>query len=290
MSFKYGTTALMVASYSGHYECVKELIMQGAEINYQRETGSTALFFASQQGHNEVVKLLFEFGASTEFQTKDGGTALTVASQYGHSKVVDTLLKNGANVHDQLNDGATSLFLAAQEGHVTVIRQLLSSGAKVNQSREVMLHFEGFKGHGHRVSPSLDHSSFFTSLQDGTAPLWMAAQMGHSEAVKVLLLRGADRDADRQDGSTALFKAAIKGHNSVIEELLKFSPSLGLLKNGSTALHAAVMGGNHRTVLLLLGANADPTLPNKNNELPADLTKSDRILRVLHPKILNGDS
>lgn len=27
----------MVASYSGHYECVKELIMQGADINYQRE-------------------------------------------------------------------------------------------------------------------------------------------------------------------------------------------------------------------------------------------------------------
>ena len=33
-----------------------------------------------------------------------------------------------------------------------------------------------------------------------------------------------------KDGSTALFKAAIKGHDSVIEELLKFSPSLGLLK------------------------------------------------------------
>lgn len=36
-SFQYGTTALMVASYSGHYECVRELIMQGADINYQRE-------------------------------------------------------------------------------------------------------------------------------------------------------------------------------------------------------------------------------------------------------------
>ncbi|KAI4828895.1 hypothetical protein KUCAC02_022966 [Chaenocephalus aceratus] len=283
----------MVASYSGHYECVKELIMQGADINYQKETGSTALFFASQQGHNDVVKLLFEFGASTEFQTKNGGTALTVASQYGHSKVVETLLKNGANVHDQLyvshifsllfvssrcqyfclsetwclrctpcprswnpatQDGATPLFLAAQEGHVTVIRQLLSTGAK-----------------------------------DGTAALWMAAQMGHSEVVRVLLLRGADRDADR-DGSTALFKAALKGHNSVIEELLKFSPSVGLLKNGSTALHAAVMSGNLRTVLLLLEANADPTVPNKNNELPANLTKNDRILKMLHPIILIGDS
>lgn len=35
-------------------------------------------------------------------------------------------------------------------------------------------------------------------LQDATAPLWMAAQMGHSETVRVLLLRGADRDAERQ--------------------------------------------------------------------------------------------
>lgn len=33
--------------------------------------------------------------------------------------------------------------------------------------------------------------------QDGTAPLWIASQMGHSEVVRVMLLRGADRDAAR---------------------------------------------------------------------------------------------
>lgn len=38
--FQAGTTALMVASHSGHYDCVKELIMQGADINYQREVTS----------------------------------------------------------------------------------------------------------------------------------------------------------------------------------------------------------------------------------------------------------
>ncbi|XP_062308672.1 ankyrin repeat domain-containing protein 29 isoform X4 [Osmerus eperlanus] len=221
-----GTTALMVASFSAHYDCARELIMQGADINLQRKTGSTALFFASQQGHNEIVKLLFEFGASTELQTKDG---------------------------------ATPLFLASQGGHLTVIRHLLSSGAKVNHSRE-----------------------------DGTAPIWMAAQMGHDDVVKVLLLRGADRDAYRNDGSTALFKSAFKGHNNVIEELLKFSPSLDLLKNGSTVLHAAVTGGNPSSVSLLLRAKADPTLPNKDNKLPADLTKSEDILMALHQKSLNA--
>ncbi|XP_044279962.1 ankyrin repeat domain-containing protein 29 isoform X1 [Varanus komodoensis] len=229
-----GSTALMVASFYGHKECVRELVLQGADINLQRESGATALFFAAQQGHNDIVKFLFEYGASTEFKTKDGGTALLAACQHGHLKVVETLLKHGANIQDQLYDGATALFLAAQGGFLDLIRLLLSSGAKVNQPR-----------------------------QDGTAPLWIASQMGHSEVVKVMLLRGADRDAARNDGTTALLKAASKGYSDVIEELLKFSPALGLLKNGTSALHAAVLGGNARAVALLLEAGADPWLRNK---------------------------
>uniref|UniRef100_A0A8C3IXR7 Ankyrin repeat domain 29 n=2 Tax=Chrysemys picta bellii TaxID=8478 RepID=A0A8C3IXR7_CHRPI len=258
-SFKHfttlGTTALMVASHYGHIECVRELVLQGADINLQRESGTTALFFAAQQGHNDVVRFLFEFGASTEFRTKDGGTALLAACQYGHTRVVETLLKHGANIHDQLCDGATALFLAAQGGYLDVIRLLLSSGAKVNQPR-----------------------------QDGTAPLWIASQMGHSEIVRVMLLRGADRDATRNDGTTALLKAANKGYHDVIEELLKFSPALGLLKNGTSALHAAVLGGNIKAVALLLEAGADPSLKNKANELPAELTQNERILRLLRAK------
>ncbi|XP_067402689.1 ankyrin repeat domain-containing protein 29 isoform X2 [Emydura macquarii macquarii] len=120
--------------------------------------------------------------------------------------------------------------------------------------------------------------------KDGTAPLWIASQMGHSEVVRVMLLRGADRDATRNDGTTALLKAANKGYNDVIEELLKFSPALGLLKNGTSALHAAVLGGNVKAVALLLEAGADPFLRNKANELPAELTKNERILRLFRTK------
>ncbi|KAK1337839.1 hypothetical protein QTO34_002475 [Cnephaeus nilssonii] len=232
-----GTSLLMVASYAGHIDCVRELVLQGADINLQRESGTTALFFAAQQGHNDVVRFLFEFGASTEFRTKDGGTALLAASQYGHRQVVDTLLKHGANVHDQLYDGATALFLAAQGGYLDVTRLLLSSGARVNQPR-----------------------------QDGTAPLWIASQMGHSEVVRVMLLRGAEWDATRDDGTTALLKAANKGYHAVIEELLKFSPTLGILKNGTSALHAAVLSGNIKT------AGADPALRNKVRPALASLT------------------
>nr|XP_033790223.1 ankyrin repeat domain-containing protein 29-like [Geotrypetes seraphini] len=108
--------------------------------------------------------------------------------------------------------------------------------------------------------------------------------MGHKEVVRVLLLHGADRDATRNDGSTALFKAATKGFSEVIEELLKFSPALGILKNGSTALHAAVLGGHSKSISLLLDAGADPMLRNKENELAVEMTQNERIRRLLRPR------
>lgn len=41
ISFQFRTTALMVASYNGHSDCARELIMQGADINLQREVKYT---------------------------------------------------------------------------------------------------------------------------------------------------------------------------------------------------------------------------------------------------------
>ncbi|XP_056377724.1 ankyrin repeat domain-containing protein 29 isoform X3 [Hyla sarda] len=241
------------AARKGNLALLQLLLNSGrVDVDCRDSTGTTALMVASYAGHVQCVRELVLQGADINLQKDDGGTALLAACQHGHCRVAETLLKNGANMHDQLCDGATPLFLAAQGGFVDVVRLLLTYGAKANQPR-----------------------------QDGTTALWIAAQLGYSEVVRVLLLRGADRDAMRIDGTSALFKAASKGFNDVIEELLKFSPTLGLLKNGSTALHAAVLGGNPKSVSLLLEAGANPTIRNKGNEQPADLTKNERILRLL---------
>ncbi|XP_057169168.1 ankyrin repeat domain-containing protein 29 isoform X6 [Ursus arctos] len=260
MSFKKETplaNAAFWAARRGNLALLRLLLNSGrVDVDCRDSHGTTLLMVASYAGHIDCVRELVLQGADINLQREDGGTALLAASQYGHMQVVETLLKHGANIHDQLYDGATALFLAAQGGYLDVIRLLLSSGARVNQPRQ----------------------------QDGTAPLWIASQMGHSEVVRVMLLRGAERDAARNDGTTALLKAANKGYNDVIEELLKFSPTLGILKNGTSALHAAVLSGNIKTVALLLEAGADPALRNKANELPAELTKNERILRLLRGK------
>lgn len=48
-----------------------------------------------------------------------------------------------------------------------------------------------------------------------------------------------------KDGSTALFKAAHNGHCNVIEELLKFNPSLGLLKVGKKFLYMSYIHSHY---------------------------------------------
>lgn len=58
----------MVASYSGHYDCVKDLIMQGADINYQREVwreNSVRLCTTKTERHSQDG-VLFNWEASWE--------------------------------------------------------------------------------------------------------------------------------------------------------------------------------------------------------------------------------
>ncbi|XP_027702865.1 ankyrin repeat domain-containing protein 29 isoform X2 [Vombatus ursinus] len=259
MSFKKETplaNAAFWAARKGNLALLKLLLNSGrVDVDCRDSHGTTLLMVASYAGHIDCVRELVLQGADINLQRESGTTALFFAAQQGHNDVVRFLFEFGASTEFRTKDGGTALLAASQYGHMRVVETLLKYGANIHDQ-----------------------------LYDGTAPLWIASQMGHSEVVRVMLLRGADRDAARNDGTTALLKAANKGYNDVIEELLKFSPTLGLLKNGTTALHAAVLSGNIRAVALLLEAGADPALRNKANELPAELTKNERILRLLRSK------
>ncbi|XP_060029572.1 ankyrin repeat domain-containing protein 29 isoform X3 [Erinaceus europaeus] len=259
MSFKKETplaNAAFWAAKRGNLALLRLLLNSGrVDVDCRDSHGTTLLMVASFAGHIDCVRELVLQGADINLQRESGTTALFFAAQQGHNDVVRFLFEFGASTEFRTKDGGTALLAASQYGHMQVVDTLLKHGANIHDQ-----------------------------LYDGTAPLWIASQMGHSEVVRVMLLRGAERDATRNDGTTALLKAANKGYNDVIEELLKFSPTLGILKNGTSALHVAVLSGNIRTVALLLEAGADPALRNKANELPAELTKNERILHLLQNK------
>ena len=73
-------TALIIASCQGHYEVVKLLIDEGAELDIQNDEGVTAQFCAVFFGQVEIVQLLNDAGADAEIVNSLDLTAMDLVS------------------------------------------------------------------------------------------------------------------------------------------------------------------------------------------------------------------
>lgn len=120
-----GDTALTVASYRGHAECVALLLAAGAEIDAQaRDGGESALMMASMKGNLSCVRTLLAAGAGCEATDADGDTALIIAAARGHGDVVAALLAAGADRTARGFEGKT----AEERAETEAIRELLRAG------------------------------------------------------------------------------------------------------------------------------------------------------------------
>ena len=82
-----GSTALMMASFSGNLEVVRELLLHGALVDQNlydatgRRVYDSALFNAIDEGHLEVARLLLQWGANRTVKNRMGETALLTVCQ-----------------------------------------------------------------------------------------------------------------------------------------------------------------------------------------------------------------
>ncbi|CAM9733507.1 unnamed protein product [Ectocarpus fasciculatus] len=87
----------------------------------------------------------------------------------------------------------------------------------------------------------------------------MAAVMGHSHIVKILLERGANVFLAANNKGTALHGGAQEGHLAVVELLAKAGADLeALTRDGRTPLHLATSSGSADVVRALIEAGANP--------------------------------
>ena len=109
--------------------------------------------------------------------------------------------------------------------------------------------------------------------EKGASPLFIASQEGHTEIVSLLLKANADPNIQIEDGPTPLFIASQEGHTEVVSLLLKTNANLQI--DDPAPLCVASLKGHTEVVSLLLKANADPNIQIEKGVTPLHIASKE---------------
>jgi ankyrin repeat protein len=146
-NIEHGTTALYFAASGGELhkftgkseDCIKALVVAGADVNVQDENGWSPMRCAiqvmdSNMGTDTVIYLL-SHGANPNLADSDGNTTLHVAAGYVDAddpRLLNELLAHGAIVNKPNSHGRTALFYAINLKLVKWVKGLLAHDANPN--------------------------------------------------------------------------------------------------------------------------------------------------------------
>ncbi len=273
----------MNAAYYGHFDVVKTLVENGANINVVSEEltykGITALMQAINEEHIEVATFLINSGADFKLKDRRGKSALSMASKKHHVKLIKLMVESDTLSTTGLPPTDEEFVDIIYSGNLIKIQRALTAGANVNVRHE---HWSGY---------------------GQTALIWAAESYNKLGLIKLLIENDADVNAKTKMakktesfqsvnselfmGYTALMEAARKGSFEKTRVLVENGADVNVQSyTGMTPLLCASVGRRVKLVQYLLEQGADIHAKTNNgiNALMIALLKSPEIARLLIDK------
>ncbi|KAM0263305.1 hypothetical protein ACHAPA_008796 [Fusarium lateritium] len=224
---------LHVAAAAGDLATVRLLIKHHVDVNHTRQFFHTALGAATEFGQVQVINALLRAKAkihpTSRIRQCFGNQEPAIkAIMGGQVQALKALIDHGLDPNVDAGD-VSLLVLAAQRKSAIMMKLLLQGKADPranplalvtaahNGDLEMMGHLLGAGAHPNALA-------FYGSVlseEHLCSPLYMACEKGQTEAVLMLLERGAVADADSGDrDGLPLVVAARHGHLSIVKDLL----------------------------------------------------------------------
>ena len=232
------------------------------------------------------MKLLMKDGADIKAQNPRGSLVVRAArSKQQH--MVKFLLEQGAVGGADDPESGEILHWSIAEGNRKLLNYVLGSGVDVNVrlNKRTALCVAVERGNTEAVRLLIARGADVNDGgdQDMYLPLCVAARTGPLQMVKALLESGADVHLPMAHNYTPLHCAAGAGHVEIMKLLLEKGVNLNArTSQRQTALHRAAFGGKVEAVKFLLDTGADPSARDQRGRTPADLGKTKEIRKMLN--------
>ncbi len=268
-----GATALHWAAYWDEGELADLLIRAGSDVNAANDVGVTPLWAAAENGSAAMAQRLLDAGADPDVPLLSGETPLMTAARVGAADVAGLLLDAGADVDATAGRNQTALMWAVSQRHPAVVDVLLAHGAAVDARTDVWTEMV-------KTTPEPWNPEYVAEIpQGGYTPLLFAARVGDLASAKLLVVAGADVNAQPPYGTSAAVVAAHSGHGDVAAFLLERGADPNAADAGYTALHAAILHKDAGLVRAILDHGADPNAPVQSSTP----VRRDAVDFYLHP-------
>ena len=273
---------MIVAASEGDGRRMKDLLLQGLDINTCDFDQRTALHLAAAQGNVKVVQLLLKEGADVHAVDRYGNNPLHEAISNNHVGVADMIGRAGGELN--YTNPADHMTVAAGLGDLDKLKTLISHGVDVNAADKdgrSSLHLVSSEGNLNVVEFLLAHEADPNSKDRwGHTPLDGAVEKGHDLVAAALFARGGTMNM--KSAKSLLMKSARGGDLGTLKLLVENGIDINVMDyDRCSAVHVAAMADQPVAVDFLLSNKADVNPSSRWTTTPLDeAIKSHSVLSV----------